>query len=602
MSWVINEGKKIWNKITHRNETIETKIQQARSAEDVEKALETKGTQYVDKTQLLEKHYALHYALMAEEPSIDVVEKIILLAPNTIGMKRDKQTPLIIAVKQGVKDEFFSKLLNRDTILDPDKKGNIALHYILEAKEGEKNGEKQKAALRILEILLSDKVEDQICLENTDCITPIHYALDSLKRNIKKILRDKKERYKERIYDEIEFISVLLHKIKRICGLEQMKKGLAIASKKEGKLPLHTVMSLFNLPEEEAKKEEKDKMKEYQKYYADIHDKLYKIIYQMNPDAKNIKDKDQDYPIHILCNLPYISENNINTMIDELYPTAIDKTNQEGAFPIHLAFTPPCLPVECALHLLEKDTEGLDKAAFTTEHQSKNQERGKVYHHKVYNAFPIHLACEFLDAQGLNKVLPEILKASVDSITHSKKWSPTAVYILIDRSLKEEEDGTSNIYEGLVGKLLLTDKTFKRLALTEWKKNETFMNACSEHNAASQDENIDIEIRKRLDQCLCTVDAVTRNYPLHLACQEKYSKNYRKHILSMLELANSVAKFQNRKGELPLHVATKNVASFHVVDALLNSTSSKENKAMKRDNERKYPDVSLYFLHSTFPK
>ena len=289
-------------------------------------------------------------------------------------------------------------------------------------------------------------------------------------------------------------------------------------------------------------------------------------------------------------------------MIDELYPTAIDKTNQEGAFPIHLAFTPPCLPVECALQLLEKDTEGLDKAAFTTEHQSKNQERGKVYHHKVYNAFPIHLACEFLDAQGLNKVLPEILKASVDSITHSKKWSPTAVYILIDRSLKEEEDGTSSIYEGLVGKLLLTDEAFKRLALTEWKKNEPFMNACSEHNAASQDENIDIEIRKRLNQCLCTVDAVTRNYPLHLACQEKYSKNYRKHILSMLELANSVAKFQNRKGELPLHVATKNVASFHVVDALLNSTSSKENKAMKRDNERKYPDVSLYFLHSTFPK
>ena len=70
----------------------------------------------------------------------------------------------------------------------------------------------------------------------------------------------------------------------------------------------------------------------------------------------------------------------------------------------------------------------------------------------------------------------------------------------------------------------------------------------------------------------------------------------------MLELGNSVAKLQNRKGELPLHVATKNVASFHVVDALLNSTSSKENKAMKRDNERKYPDVSVYFLHSTFPK
>ena len=117
-----------------------------------------------------------------------------------------------------------------------------------------------------------------------------------------------------------------------------MKKGLAIASKKEGKLPLHTVMSLFNLPEEGAKynkrnkEEEKDKMKEYQKYYADIHDKIYKIIYQMNPDAKNIKDYDQDYPIHILCDLPYIGENNINTMIDELYPTEIDKTNQEGAF------------------------------------------------------------------------------------------------------------------------------------------------------------------------------------------------------------------------------------------------------------------------------
>ena len=116
-------------------------------------SLETKGTQYVDKTQLLEKHNALHCALMAKEPSIDVVEKIILLAPNTIGMKKDKQTPLITAVKQGVKDEFFSKLLNKDTVLDPDKKGNIALHYILEAKEGEKNGEKQKAALRILDLL-----------------------------------------------------------------------------------------------------------------------------------------------------------------------------------------------------------------------------------------------------------------------------------------------------------------------------------------------------------------------------------------------------------------------------------------------------------------
>ena len=51
-----------------------------------------------------------------------------------------------------------------------------------------------------------------------------------------------------------------------------------------------------------------------------------------------------------------------------------------------------------------------------------------------------------------------------------------------------------------------------------------------------------------------------------------------------------------------MHVATKNVASFHVVDALLNSTSSKEHKAMKRDNDRKYPDVSIYFLHSSFPK
>ena len=145
-----------------------------------------------------------------------------------------------------------------------------------------------------------------------------------------------------------------------------------------------------------------------------------------------------------------------------------DKKNKDGAFPIHLAFIPPCLPVECILHLLEKDTEGLDVAAFTTKHQSKYEK----YHEKIYNAFPIHLACEFLDVQNLNKVLPELLKASVDSITHSKKWSPTAVYILIDRSLKEEEDGTSNIYEGLVGKLLLTDKTFKRLALTEWKKNE----------------------------------------------------------------------------------------------------------------------------------
>ena len=123
------------------------------------------------------------------------------------------------------------------------------------------------------------------------------------------------------------------------------------------------------------------------------------------------------------------------------------------------------MPIECALHLLEKDTEGLDKAAFTTEHQSKNQERGKVYHHKVYNAFPIHLACEFLDAQGLNKVLPEILKASVDSITHSKKWSPTAIYILIKRSLEEKGDDTSNMYKGLVGKLLLTDKTLKGLRM-----------------------------------------------------------------------------------------------------------------------------------------
>ena len=105
------------------------------------------------------------------------------------------------------------------------------------------------------------------------------------------------------------------------------------------------------------------------------------------------------------------------------------------------------------------------------------------------------------------------------------------------------------------------------------------MDACQKLNAKSEDENIDIEIRKRLNQCLCTVDAVTRNYPLHLACQEKYSKNYRKHILSMLELANSVAKLQNRKGELPLHVATKNVASFHVVDALLNSTSSRRTQS-----------------------
>ena len=107
MSWVINGGKEIWNNITHRSETIEAKIQQARTAEDLEAALETKGTQYVDKTQLLEKHNALHCALMAKEPSIDVVEKIILLAPNTISMKKDKQTPLITAVKQGVKDEFF---------------------------------------------------------------------------------------------------------------------------------------------------------------------------------------------------------------------------------------------------------------------------------------------------------------------------------------------------------------------------------------------------------------------------------------------------------------------------------------------------------------
>ena len=109
---------------------------------------------------------------------------------------------------------------------------------------------------------MHDKVEEQICLKNTDSITPIHYALDSLKRNIKKIVHDKKESYKERIYDEIEFISVLLQKIKRVCGLEQMKEGLAIASKKEGKLPLHTVMSLFHLPEEEEAKYNKGTKKE----------------------------------------------------------------------------------------------------------------------------------------------------------------------------------------------------------------------------------------------------------------------------------------------------------------------------------------------------
>ena len=97
-----------------------------------------------------------------------------------------------------------------------------------------------------------------------------------------------------------------------------MKKGLSICEIKKPKLPLHTVMSLFDLPEIKNKKE-------YQKYYADIHDKLYKIIYEMNPDAKGRKDRDENYPIHILCDLPHIGESNINTMIDELYPTTKKK-------------------------------------------------------------------------------------------------------------------------------------------------------------------------------------------------------------------------------------------------------------------------------------
>ena len=90
---------------------------------------------------------------------------------------------------------------------------------------------------------------------NNKCETPIHYALVSLKTNIQKLIRDKNESNKERIYNEIEFISVLLQKIKPICGSEEMKKGLSICEIKKPKLPLHTVMSLFDLPEIKNKKE-----------------------------------------------------------------------------------------------------------------------------------------------------------------------------------------------------------------------------------------------------------------------------------------------------------------------------------------------------------
>ena len=118
----IDFGKKIFHDINnfyHRSETVDANIRQARTAEELEAAIETKGKQQTDgdKQQLLEKHNALHLALTAKEPSIEVVKKIIQLAPNTVTMKKESQTPLITAVKHAVKDEFISKLLNENTIL-----------------------------------------------------------------------------------------------------------------------------------------------------------------------------------------------------------------------------------------------------------------------------------------------------------------------------------------------------------------------------------------------------------------------------------------------------------------------------------------------------
>ena len=161
-------------------------------------------------------------------------------------------------------------------------------------------------------------------------------------------------------------------------------------------------------------------------------------------------------------------------------------------------------------------------------------------------------------------------------------------------------------YSKLISMLLLTDETFKNRLISHWKKNKNFLEIVGSIEKDVDEENITVEqkieryTRKIIQSSLIVKDYRTGNYPLHLACQETNSKTHLEHILRMIDVASSVGESQNEHGELPLHVATKKVASFFVIEALLNVYSA--NKVMKRDNDKKYPDVSIYFLHHGFPK
>ena len=642
------------------------------TVDDLHKVIRSKSSD-AEKGKLLQSYQALHYVLgKYKDPSLEVITEITKLAPNAVNERDTKgRSPLIIAVRQAVSDDILKRLIgaNPAMLIKGDLNGNIPMHFLFSKVQKLNNSidptgfrGSTKDAQRILSLLIEDEknLEGQLAAKNTSGNTPIHSAIVNLRKNIVKI---KQEMYKQieatkkggihrnsgilgkskkksvatanqqgnqklfigYINDEIKFTYAITKSLVDVCkkkNIYQTKIGMT--KNVEGNLPLHTTMTLFNtiLKEEDDIYENKqsvsikENIEIIKKYNVEIYDSIYQTIYEMNKTAITVPNETRNnYPIHYVCDLPFLNNSIIQEMIDELYPTNIctdkDIANKDFAFPIHLAFTPPLLSRECSLHLLKKDYKGLEKPAFTgykNQYWHVDRVDGEKLH-KIYNSHPIHLACEFVSPSDLVTVLEEILKASISSFKHKKKWSPTAVYIVIERSLQIIGNNRDDMetYSKLISMLLLTDETFKNRLISHWKKkNKNFLEIVGSIEKDVDEENITVEqkieryTRKIIQSSLIVKDYRTGNYPLHLACQETNSKMHLEHILRMIDVASSVGESQNEHGELPLHVATKNVASFFVIEALLNVYSA--NKVMKRDNDKKYPDVSIYFLHHGFPK